>query len=117
LAYLFGGYYVYSHLKVAPSKSNDKRKEGNMLFMSIYTYQPGQRNEIIKRRLERGTAVPEGVKVIGEWTDIGGHRGFMVFEAQDPKVIMGTTLAWSDLLEFEIVPVIETEEVMKLAKG
>jgi hypothetical protein len=30
---------------------------------------------------------------------------------------MATTLAWSDLLEFEAVPVIETEEVMKMAKS
>jgi uncharacterized protein with GYD domain len=87
-----------------------------MLFMTIYTYEPGQRNEIVKRRLERGTVVPEGVKVIGEWSYIGGGRGFMVLEAQDPKVIMATTLAWSDLIKFETLPVMETEEVMKLVK-
>jgi uncharacterized protein with GYD domain len=87
-----------------------------MLFMTIYTYEPGQRNEIVKRRLERGTVVSEGVKVIGEWSYIGGGRGFMVLEAQDPKVIMATTLAWSDLIKFETLPVMETEEVMKLVK-
>jgi len=87
-----------------------------MLFMTVYTYEPGQRNEIVKRRLERGTVVSEGVKVIGEWSYIGGGRGFMVLEAQDPKVIMATTLAWSDLIKFETLPVMETEEVMKLVK-
>ena len=87
-----------------------------MLFMTIYTYEPGQRNEIVKRRLEKKTVVPEGVKVIGEWSYIGGGRGFMVFEAQDPKVLMATTLAWSDLMEIESVPVIQAEEAMKLAK-
>ncbi len=88
-----------------------------MLFMFIYTYEPEKRNEIIKRRMERGTVVPQGVKVIGEWTDLGGHRGFMVSEAQDPKVVMTAVLGWSDLLRFEAVPLIETEEVMKLAKS
>jgi uncharacterized protein with GYD domain len=87
-----------------------------MLFMTIYTYEPGQRNEIVKRRLERGTVVSEGVKVIGEWSYIGGGRGFMVLEAQDPKIIMATTLAWSDLIKFETLPVMETEEVMELIK-
>jgi hypothetical protein len=87
-----------------------------MLFMTIYTYEPGQRNEIVKRRLERGTVAPEGVKVIGDWSYLGGGRGFMVFEAQDPNVMMATTLAWSDLIKFETIPVMETEEVMKLAK-
>ena len=84
--------------------------------MTIYTYEPGQRNEIVKRRLERGTVVSEGVKVIGEWSYIGGGRGFMVLEAQDPKIIMATTLAWSDLIKFETLPVMETEEVMELIK-
>ena len=41
----------------------------------------------------------------------------MVFEAQDPKAIMGASLAWSDLVKFETIPVMETEEVMKIAKG
>ena len=87
-----------------------------MLFMSIYTFEPAKRNEIIKRRTERGTALREGVKVIGEWTDLGGSRGFLLIEAEDPKVLMAGTLAWSDLMEIESVPVIQTEEVMQLAK-
>ena len=65
---------------------------------------------------KRGTALREGVKVIGEWTDLGGGRGFLLTEAEDPKVLMAGTLAWSDLMEIESVPVIQTEEVMKLAK-
>lgn len=87
-----------------------------MLFMSIYTYEPGKRNEIIKRRLEKGTGAAAGVKVVGEWIALAGHRGFMLFEAEDPKAVMATTLVWSDLLRFESVPVMEAEEVMKLAK-
>ncbi|OGP93535.1 MAG: hypothetical protein A2157_15450 [Deltaproteobacteria bacterium RBG_16_47_11] len=65
---------------------------------------------------KRGTALREGVKVIGEWTDLGGGRGFLLIEAEDPKVLMAGTLAWSDLMEMQSVPVIQTEEVMKLAK-
>lgn len=84
--------------------------------MSIYTYEPGKRNEIIKRRLEKGTGAAAGVKVVGEWIALAGHRGFMLFEAEDPKAVMATTLVWSDLLRFESVPVMEAEEVMKLAK-
>jgi hypothetical protein len=58
-----------------------------------------------------------GIKVIGEWLALGGHRGFMLIEAQDAKDVMATTLAWSDLLRFESVAVMETEEVMKMAKS
>lgn len=88
-----------------------------MLFMIIYTYEPEQRNETTKRRLHRQRVIPEGMKVIGEWSFIGGGRGFMVLDAGDPKLLLRTFSAWSDLLKFEVFPVIETEEIMKLAKS
>ena len=87
-----------------------------MLFMSVYTTEPGKRDQTFKKRIEKGISFPAGVKVIGEWSDLGGGRGFIVTEAQDPKSVMQATLAWSDLLKIEIVPVIETEELMKLVK-
>jgi hypothetical protein len=87
-----------------------------MLFMSIYTWEPAQRNEIVKRRLEIGLAISKETKVIGEWTDLGGGRGFLLFETGDPKAMIEATMRWSDLIKFETVPVIQTEEVMKLAK-
>jgi hypothetical protein len=87
-----------------------------MLFMTIYTWEPAQRNEIVKRRLETGLTISKETKVIGEWTDLGGGRGFLLFETGDPKVMIEATMRWSDLMEFETVPVIQTEEVMKLAK-
>jgi hypothetical protein len=87
-----------------------------MHFMTIYTYEPARRNEIVKRRKERGPLVPEGVKVIGEWSYTDGGRGFIVFEAKDAKVIEPPALAWSDLVKLETLPVTEPEEAMKLTK-
>ncbi len=88
-----------------------------MLFMSTYTFEPGQRNEVIRRRLEKGTLAPEGVKVIGEWFYLGGHKGFILFETNDPKVMMGMAMPWTDLIKFETVPVMEIEEVLKVARS
>ncbi len=87
-----------------------------MLFMTIYTWEPGQRNEMVKRRLQKGRLIPEGVKVLGEWTDLGGGRGFLLIEANDPKALMLGSRAWSDLMKMEAIPVIDTEESMKLAR-
>ena len=87
-----------------------------MLFMDIYTWEPGQRNELLKRRMEKGMALPEGVKVLGEWTDLGGGRGFLLVESNDPKAAIAGTMAWSDLMKIEAVPVIVTADLMKAAK-
>ena len=87
-----------------------------MLFMTIYTWEPSKRNEIIKRRLEIGRGLPKESKVIGEWSDVSGGRGFMLSEGEDLKTMMAAVLVWSDLMKFEIIPVMEMEEVLKLAR-
>lgn len=85
-----------------------------MLFMSIFTYEPKDREAVIKRRLEKGRMEPPGVKVIGEWSYLGGGRVFELSEGDDPRAMMGYSAAWADLGKIEIFPVIETGEVMKL---
>ncbi len=88
-----------------------------MLFMNILTWEPSKRNEVIKRRLEIGMGLPKEAKVIGEWSDVSGGRDFVLTDGTDPKVMMASVLAWSDIIKFEIIPVMEGEEVMKLAKS
>ena len=58
--------------------------------------------------------VPEGVKMIGQWTALGGGRAFSLFQTDDPMHMMAASYTWSDLASIEVVPVIEAEEVMKL---
>jgi hypothetical protein len=86
-----------------------------MLFMAIATYEPEKRNEIIKRRQERGAIEPpKGAKLLGEWTVIGGGKVFRLIDVEDPKAALAGTLAWSDLCKIELIPVLLTEESMKL---
>jgi hypothetical protein len=58
--------------------------------------------------------IPEGIKIIGEWKDLGCGRVFRLYEAADPKIILVMASAWCDLTSTEIVSVMETEEVLKL---
>jgi len=92
-------------------------KEGGlvqMLFMSVYTYDPERRDEIIKRRLEKGALSPVGVKIIGEWSSIVGSRVFRLIEAEDPKALAAAAMAWTDLGKLEAYSVLPTEELIKL---
>jgi len=86
-----------------------------MLFMAIATYEPEKRNEVIKRRQARkAIEPPKGAKRIGEWSVIGGGKVFMLIDVEDPKAGFAASLAWSDLCKIEIIPVMETEEALKL---
>ena len=85
-----------------------------MLFMTIYTYEPENRDAILKRRAEKGQLVPAGTKIVGEWSSLAGHRVFRLVEVDDPRAMLGATAAWADLGKIEAFPVMPTEEVMKL---
>ena len=85
-----------------------------MLFMTIYTYEPKDREAVIKRRAEKGTMAPPGMKVVGEWSALTAGRVFRLVEVDDPRAMLGATAAWADLGKIESVPVMETEEAMKL---
>ena len=88
-----------------------------MPFMTTYTWEPSHRNAIVKRRIEKGTMLPEGVKVLGERTDLGGGRGFLLLEGNDPVLFIAGTQAWSDRMKMESVPVIDTGTVMKVMQS
>ena len=85
-----------------------------MLFMTIYKYKPHNRDEVVKRRAEKGGMVPEGIKVLGEWSCVKSGLVFRLVDTNDPAAMMAATFAWSDLGKVEVHPVMETEEVMKI---
>ena len=84
-----------------------------MLFMTIFSWEPEQRNEVIKRRAQ-GPALPEGLKAVGEWVQVGGNRSFRLIDIPDAKLALASSLPWSDIGKLEIIPVMDSEEVMKL---
>ena len=84
-----------------------------MLFMAIYTMKMDKRDALIKRRLEKGDSLPQGLKWVGEWVEAGGGRGFILLEATDIKPMIENTLLWNDLMEIEVLPVAKMEDVMK----
>jgi hypothetical protein len=90
-----------------------KRRE-QMLLMTIYTYEPENRDAVIKRRAEKGALVQAGVKIVGEWSSLTGHRVFRLIDAEDPKALLATAMAWTDLGKLETYPVMPTEEALKL---
>lgn len=86
-----------------------------MIFLNHYRIKEGKRDEAIKRRLEFGRKEPKGTKIIGEWSAYGGNGAYLIFETDQPD--FSWTLAWSDVLEMDIIPLFDTEkEVMGLLK-
>lgn len=80
-------------------------------YMTVYHLSADNRNEAIARFLE-GTAMqpPEGVTHVARWHSAGGGIGWGVADTDDPKLIADWLMQWSDIIEYEIYPVISDEE-------
>jgi len=87
-----------------------------MLFLSIYSYTPEKRTQVIQRRLEKGAMDPQGSKLLGEWSYVGGGKVFRLHETDDARDMLSLTAAWADLGQIDIYPVLETEEALKLLR-
>lgn len=88
-----------------------------MLYMTVFTYEPSARDEIIRRRLEKGALVPKGMKLLGEWSYMGSGRVFRLVDVEDPAVMVEATRPWTDVGHLEVYPVMEVEAMLKTIAG
>ncbi len=91
-------------------------------YMVTWDIPPEVRNEAISRFMDGSSMQPpEGVSVVGRWFAAAGGDGWSVVETDDPKMISAWLLRWSDLLHYEVTPVITDEElgenIQKLGLG
>jgi len=82
----------------------------SMLFMVIETFKNGDPDPIRERFFREGRMLPEGVLYHVSWIDRANARCFQVMEAKDLKALDQWIGRWSDLIDFEIVPVISSQD-------
>jgi len=81
-----------------------------MKYITIATWEPHQRDELFKRRMENGRMVPEGIKVISEWVDTQGGRAVWLYEADSAMEKFKWGNRWSDINKFDSFPVLEVKD-------
>ena len=80
-----------------------------MLFMVIERFK--NRDALaVYRRGQHGRLLPEGLTYVGSWIEANFDRCFQLMECDDPRLFQQWVLAWQDLIEFEIVAVVPSEE-------
>jgi hypothetical protein len=52
---------------------------------------------------------PRVPKLLGLWTRLDFSQGYDLLESDDPKALTEFALAWNDVMQIEIVPVIEDQ--------
>ena len=77
--------------------------------MVIETFTQGAR-PVYERARDRGRMLPDGLRYVDSWVADGLGRCFQLMEADDPALFDAWTAEWSDLAEFEIVPVLASAD-------
>ena len=83
-----------------------------MHFVITYRFSPETRDAAQKRFLGGGGLPPDtGVTMLQRWHAVGGHRVFVITEAADVVPIGKWMQEWTDLLTFDVAPIMNDAEV------
>jgi hypothetical protein len=81
-----------------------------MLFMVVERYRAGDPRPVYDRARERGRMMPEGLRYVDSWVDASFTRCFQLMECADLALLMKWIGNWTDLVDFEVVPVVTSAE-------
>jgi hypothetical protein len=59
---------------------------------------------------EQGRGASDGLRYDGSWIEANFDRCFQLMECDDARLLQQWVAFWSDLVEFEIVPVVPSAE-------
>jgi hypothetical protein len=81
-----------------------------VLFMVIERFKDGDAKAVYRRLRDQGRGVPDGLAYVGSWIEASFGRCFQLMECDDARLLQEWVAFWSDLIEFEIVPVVSSAE-------
>lgn len=68
---------------------------------------------VYRRFRDFGRLAPEGLEYVSSWVDEKLERCFQLMETDDPKHLEEWLGNWTDIVEFEIYPVISSKEAVE----
>ncbi len=86
----------------------------SMLFMVIEHFRGGDPTPVYTRFRERGRLASAGLTYINSWVTEDLTTCYQVMECADRAVLDQWSAAWSDLVDFEVIPVVTSEQATAL---
>ena len=88
-----------------------------MQFMVIETFRNQDAKAIYRRLREQGRMMPEGLRFVSSHVAADLSRCFQLMECDDVTLLQRWVAAWSDLMAFEIVPVVPGKDTAVSLEG
>jgi hypothetical protein len=83
------------------------------LFMVVEHFKNGDAAPVYRRFRERGRQAPEGLSYVSSWVDAEMKRCFQLMETDDGELLEQWMAHWSDIVDFEVYPVITSAEAVE----
>jgi len=78
--------------------------------MIVERFRNGDPVPVYRRFREQGRMAPEGLRYVSSWVDEKLEMCFQLMEADDASYVNEWIANWSDIVEFEVYPVISSQE-------
>jgi hypothetical protein len=80
------------------------------LYMVIEHFKDGDPAPVYRRFRERGRLAPEGLAYVNSWVEADLRRCYQLMETEDRCLLDEWLANWSDLVDFEVYPVVTSAE-------
>ena len=81
-----------------------------MLYMIVEHFKNQDPTPVYRRFRDRGRLLPEGLEYVSSWVDEKLERCFQLMETQHPELLNEWIANWSDIVEFEVYPILSSKE-------
>jgi len=78
--------------------------------MVIELFRGGDAVPVYRRFRDRGRLAPDGLVSLGSWVDDAMERCYQLIETDDRALLDQWIANWTDIVDFEVVPVITSAE-------
>lgn len=83
-----------------------------MIYMVVEHFKNGDAAPVYRRFREQGRLAPAGLTYVTSWVEENLERCFQLMETDDRRLLDEWLANWSDLVEFEVYPVITSPEAL-----
>jgi hypothetical protein len=80
------------------------------LFMVVERFRNGEAAPVYQRFRERGRLAPDGLTYVASWVDETMSTCFQIMETADRALLEEWMARWSDLVDFEVHPIMTSQE-------
>jgi hypothetical protein len=80
------------------------------LYIVIESFRNGDPLPVYRRFRDRGRMAPEGLSYVSSWVTAKLDRCYQVMETTDRSLLDQWMANWSDIVEFEVVPVLTSQQ-------